>query len=251
MRSEGIEPPTLRTGISRSTPELTPHPALYTQIDYITALGWWVSCVSRFRIGCRACFRLRMLNVWLYVWVQCHYPFCMFRNTLEWATSSAVGPIVLRLARCAMSCAVRCVDVVTSSLIVLIYEATGVRYCIDFRRMFPSSGCVRFLAANMDDFRLVARLAVDKTELMRLQKEFGRVTSRAADSLITKDQFDVALQAVGFHDAGSLNRWCWQIGPFCCILILMSMVDKEIMNRIFILLDRGADYRIQYRVRQC
>jgi hypothetical protein len=61
------------------------------------------------------------------------------------------------------------------------------------------------------DFPSIPLAAVDKTELMRLQKEFGRVTSRAADSLITKDQFDVALQAVGFHDAGPF--WLW-FNPF-------------------------------------
>ena len=68
--------------------------------------------------------------------------------------------------------------------------------------------------------------AVDRAELVMLQKEFGRVTSRAPDSVVSKDQFDVALTAVGLQDA-----------------------DKDILCRIFVLLDRGADYRINYRVR--
>lgn len=44
--------------------------------------------------------------------------------------------------------------------------------------------------------------AVDKAELLLLQKEYNRLTSRAPDARLTKDSFNEGMEIVGLFDAG-------------------------------------------------
>lgn len=97
---------------------------------------------------------------------------------------------------------------------------------------------------------------VDKDELLKMQKEFHKLSKKHGHkNTISREDFGEALKIVGVRESGTYavcvyvqTLGCMAHGDTCTGCVFMHLADKEILDRLFTLVDELGDNEINFKV---